>query len=690
MKEFDKFFTGQMNKTVIKVPDGIQFISDWPSFSLPQGHSIIDKSLCGCGFTEWCLRNSRPTIVASPRKVLLENKEAQHNYIVDEDGNLVLNPDPEFPVYYFRNEKEAVLDYDEAGSEPVDPTKLILMKKAAPTEEEKQEYLRALKMQLCDWITKYNVECQIRHKRLPNPKILVTYDSLRHVVDALGKDIINFDIVVDEFQSIFVDSSFKASVELEFVDLLMSLPEVNVAYVSATPMMDRYLGSINYFSSLPYYELDWGNRAERISIEWVPTRSLATSCVDLIKSYKSGLYPIKVSESGEIRESHEVVFFVNSVKTICDIIRKAELTPSECNIICADMVMNNKRLKKLGKGFKRGSVPTNKQYNKMFTFCTRTAYLGADFYSDNAYTVVCSDINIKTLNVDIALDLPQIVGRQRLAENVFRNEVKVLYVSKRKDDEITVEDFMKEDNKKEEETGELLSTASIASAWVSKGSRDRELYQHDYVGFKRDGSAQYNYLVKVSYIRAFEISRKEYQENILVKRDVDAPDTLDFSVSSDLSLTATEFISEFRKDFRQDANFERRMKLVCTMINENKAAYDLIKHLVPINYRNYIDLLGTSVIRANSYREAEIQRVFLELQYSDKLSEVIKTSFEIGRKYTKSKLKEMLGEIYQSVGLSKTPKASDLDSYFELKSCLITNKETGKRDNGFEIIRRKD
>jgi hypothetical protein len=65
-------------------------------------------------------------------------------------------------------------------------------------------------------------------------------------------------------------------------------------------------------------------------------------------------------------------------------------------------------------------------------------------------------------------------------------------------------------------------------------------------------------------------------------------------------------------------------------------------------------------------------------------------SFEIGRKYTKSNLKEMLGEIYQSIGLSKTPKASDLDSYFDIKPCLITNKETGKRDNGFEIIKKKD
>ena len=37
-----------------------------------------------------------------------------------------------------------------------------------------------------------------------------------------------------------------------------------------------------------------------------------------------------------------------------------------------------------------------------------------------------------------------------------------------------------------------------------------------------------------------------------------------------------------------------------------------------------------------------------------------------------------------------SPKASDLEKYFELRPCKVTNKETGKRDHGFEILRRKN
>ena len=114
IKELDKFLKGvEINKIKISVPDGIKYISDWPGFDYPKGHCIIDKTICGCGFTEWCLRNGKPTILCSPRKVLLKNKEIQHNYMTDEKtGELVLNPEPEFPVYYFRNEGEGQVNYD--------------------------------------------------------------------------------------------------------------------------------------------------------------------------------------------------------------------------------------------------------------------------------------------------------------------------------------------------------------------------------------------------------------------------------------------------------------------------------------------------------------------------------------------------------------------------------------------------
>lgn len=686
MQEFNKYFTNTINKIPVDVPKDIKYISDWDSFSLPPGHSIIDKTICGCGFTEYCLRSSFPVILCSPRKALLENKEQQHNYKKDKKtGELILDPDAEFPVYYFRNDIEELLDYDSAGSGALDKKKL--------TEEERKEYLAMIKAKMLSWISDYSLKCRIKYHREPNPKIIVTYDSLHHVIEALGKDIYKYNIVVDEFQSIFIDAMFKSNIELDFVELLKTMPDQNVTYISATPMMDRYLSAIDYFPQLPYYKFNWGDRVETISIERHRTRSLVTSCVDLIKSYKSGFYIIKVDKDRNIRESKEIVFYVNSVKTICDIIRKAELTPDECNIICAHATQNKKKIKKLGRGFGYGKIPTKGQANKMFTFCTRTAYLGADFYSTCAYTVVCSDINVKTLNVDIALDLPQIVGRQRLEENIFRDEVLFLYVAKNKDsEEITVEEFMEEDRKREAETSELLSTASIAQAWVKKGSRDKEIYIHDYVGFHHDGTPEYNYLIKIGYIRGYEISRRDYQESVLVRRDLeDVPASLEFNTRDYLNPVVQDFINNFKEEFRKDNNFERKMKLVCSIYETDQEKYDTIKNLVPINYRNYINLFGPTKIKSISYHEADLRGMIRSSRGMNSLKTELTKRFSPGSKFSLSEIKTTLAEIYEELDITNSPKATDLMNYFEVRECkLVIDKDSGKRGRGYEIIKIKE
>jgi hypothetical protein len=49
-----------------------------------------------------------------------------------------------------------------------------------------------------------------------------------------------------------------------------------------------------------------------------------------------------------------------------------------------------------------------------------------------------------------------------------------------------------------------------------------------------------------------------------------------------------------------------------------------------------------------------------------------------------------LGDIYKKSNYIASPKASDLEKYFEVKLFKITNKETGKRDYYYEILKKKD
>ena len=67
-----------MEKETIIVPSGIRYINQWDGFNLPNHPCIINKTITGCGFTEYCLTNSDNVILCSPRKILLENKAEQH------------------------------------------------------------------------------------------------------------------------------------------------------------------------------------------------------------------------------------------------------------------------------------------------------------------------------------------------------------------------------------------------------------------------------------------------------------------------------------------------------------------------------------------------------------------------------------------------------------------------------------
>ena len=384
-----------LNRNYLNVPVGIKFISDWKELELPKGHYILNKIVTGCGFTEYFLNNNIPTILCSPRKALLGNKHRQHKI----DGR---------PTYLYKNKYDTETNMDIGSAEKMSIENVI--------EDPNQilEYNRDLQGYI---ETNYNIFNDVI------PKILVTYDSLWHVLEVINNIsptlLEQFQIVVDEFQSIFSDASFKATTELGFLTYLQNVP--NVCYLSATPVLDRYLSELDEFKNLPYYELVWdSSMITKPVINRKKIVSIPEACYNIIQEYKNGIYPRKYYNN-QIIESKEVVFYINSVTEIKKIINKMnsdpsnpKLTKENTNIICSDNKKNITRLKQLG--FDLGTVPLKGQPHKMFTFCTRTVYLGADFYSTNASTVICSDSNIDCLALDISQDLPQIMNSTNTKE----------------------------------------------------------------------------------------------------------------------------------------------------------------------------------------------------------------------------------------------------------------------------------
>ena len=392
-----------MEKFNITVPKGIRYISEWEDFRFNNfpAKCIINKQLPGCGFTEYCLRGPENIILCSPRKMLLKNKKDQHK----------------FDVYLVVNSMETEVEVDKDLSKVNKNTSIDVGLEVDQVSNNSEIYKR-LYREIEEYCTSRSIN------GLPC-KILVTYDSYRIVKDILEKldRFYTFYTIVDEFQSILHDSRFKSDTELKFMNYLTQSP--TAYFVSATPMMDEYLEMLDEFRDLPYYGLDWSSadpsRIIQPALDVFVMRTVGEKASEVIQKYLSRDFEeIVVLRNGVPTRvvSDEAVLYVNSVNHITSIIKKNNLTPEQCNILCSDTPGNLKKIqRRLGKSFKIGDVPLEDEKPKMFTFCTRTVYLGADFYSKCARSFIFSDSNIDSLAVDISEDLPQILGRQRLLEN---------------------------------------------------------------------------------------------------------------------------------------------------------------------------------------------------------------------------------------------------------------------------------
>lgn len=236
---------------------------------------------------------------------------------------------------------------------------------------------------------------------IETPKILVSFDSFHKLFDFIS-DKSRYRIVVDEFHYILSDASFKSEVGLSLLNNLKAFPYVT--YLSATPVLDKYLTEIDFFQNIPFYHLEWEDQ-EKIEVIRTKSPNPVLAGVDIVRNYKNGNYPEIQLKTGEIVVSDECVIFLNSVNDIVNIVKQCGLSPDEVNLIVGSSEDNEKQISKIGKGFKKGYLPLQDEKHKKFTFCTSTAYAGCDFYSKCASTFVISDNKRAHTSLDISTDL---------------------------------------------------------------------------------------------------------------------------------------------------------------------------------------------------------------------------------------------------------------------------------------------
>ena len=676
-----------MTKDKIIVPRGIRYIGEWKDFCFSNFLSkcIINKQLPGCGFTEYCINGPENVILCSPRKMLLENKKDQH----PDDVYLVVN----------EMEKESEVDKD-LSKEP----KSVNIDEEGDEKKDNSEIYERLYRE----IDTYTYQ---RYLNNQPAKILVTYDSYRIVKDILEKLRIfdRFITVVDEFQSILHDSRFKSNTELGF---LLHLQQSPTAYfVSATPMMEKYLEMLDEFKDLPYFDLDWeaadSSRIIRPSLKVLTMKSVGTKAEEVIQSYLSGDFEeITVMRNGQPVKviSDEAVFYVNSVNHIISMIKKNNLTPEQCNILCSRTDDNAKRIKrKLGKKFVIGKVPKKTEKPKMFTFCTRTVYLGADFYSLCARSFIFSDSNSDCLAVDIAEDLPQILGRQRLQDNPWKNTANFYYRITADYREMKESDFQAILDRKTKDTESLLRAYGEVSLDEDKYTLAKNYqilaksqnYKDNYVAVNKVINSQTgnvilkpvtNKLVLVNEIRAFQIQQVDYRDRFSVFSSIRSNLTKDDIINRDVTrfLCIYDTLTTMLEKFKMLCEYPVS-KEVIQIVLDQIADSDEIK--------SYYLLLGPDRLKKLHYNITNIRRELGIVTFSPELlNNTIHQNFNPGEKYTLANLKAKLGDLYSSISYTAVPKANDILEYFEVKEVQNTMLVDGvkKRIRSYELLKRKD
>lgn len=637
-----------MKKTTIKVPLGIKYISEFKDLynNIPtNGHYILNKKVCGCGATELYLGCDKKCILASPRKNLLYNKYSQH--LSDN-----------FHLFRYNGDKDK---YFSNGS--------ISSSETVTYKENLRDYIKN-----------------------GGTKILITYDSIRHTHEILQdekQDIEEWEVIVDEFQVMFYDCHFKATTEYEFYKHLQSFP--NVVFLSATPFLEEYLDQLDFFKNMTMYELEWPRTmVEKPKVNMTNTSKTITKlCEGIIDKYRNGKGETTLVDGKEYR-SKEAILYINSVKDIVKVIKALNINPEEVNIICSSTPENISKLKELSKAigmeYKIGDIPGKGDTHKMFTFCTSTVYVGADFYSDNAYTYIFANPKVESLTIDVSVDIQQIIGRQRLDSNPFKNMATLYFNTKASD--MTEEAFNESIRLKNEKTNRQIENFNSAPHKEDfiEGLNKKPNHKENYCCISKDEKGnqviEKNTLIELAERRAWEISNKIFNNDLSMFTAL----SVNMNVTKDTDCDDSEVKVMFQK-WNEMKSFKDRAFFYCEACKDIPEVLDKCS-FIPTKYKEYYEALGEEGMKKLGWREDYIKNTIAPIPFeqrpNDKIMEKLRAKLEIGKFYTKTEIKELLCNIFKELGLKGKPSASDISFYIDCEE--KSKRMDGKKVVGYQVI----
>lgn len=605
------------------MPPSCRYMSDYDKLIndlLPiYGKFILNKTLTGCGGTSLFLNSGLMVVIISPRIQVLKNKHKQY---------------PDSFLFHI----------PQCGDRP-------------SAIKQKMEELNSY-LHLHYGLTPFG--------QPPPAKILVTLDSVGKVLSVLESCSIidKFLFVVDEFQCLMGDAIFKGTVDMNFLVNIDNRAR-RICYLSATPIPEIYLDYIPQLANLPYYKLQWDPAVieePTLKVRQMKKGENAVKlCTELIQKYRNNGYFERKIIQGNVVYSREACIFLNEVKSIIRIIEKNNLLPEEVTILCSES-----KSSELPKGFTIGGLCTdrNNPINKTFTFCTKASFEGVDFYSTNASTYIFIDGGKEWLSLDVAIDLSQILGRQRLDSNPFRHDATLYY--KTVPNPVTEVEFRQKQSEMEQTTKERLDMYDASPEKSKKWLVDlhlkispEEKFVSDYVDVIQENGQStlgFNYLVMAAKWNQW-YQRRYYYSN---------SHQLISGIQSALGIgrkpvEVRDFESWYNNASDKDklagyADFRNKYPQYDEWIFQNP--------FIDLRFHQWYATLGYSTLKRVNFKEDKVINIYNEYCVQDLIKTACINAFEVGKIYSLKDVKNMLQQIYDHAGFSgKTAKATDLGKY---------------------------
>lgn len=354
--------------------------------------------------------------------------------------------------------------------------------------------------------------------------------------------------------------------------------------------------------------------------------------------------------------------FLNSVEGISKIIRRANLFPEDCRIVCsqsADSLKDN--LEKLPDGF---GIQTTLDPVKTFNFYTSTCFEGQDIFDKYGRTFIVSEKHKDHTKVDVRTTLPQICGRIR--DSRYKNEVTQIFsVSAYK--EVTLEEYkesIRMQVEKAEHDAELLNKLSKDGKAFLKGYVNKA----PYIGIV-DGKIVVDRNLANLQIVNYGIVNGQYgpqcnMKDSLLQAGLDVIHK-DFDVEEDLELDELKSIE--RTPFKDI--FEEYVELCKDKFNLNcfrKSRIEVEKPLVKEAYEK----LGAGKVREMNYHQSNIKRELVKLEHETldtKIFLLLDGQLPKQVAIPRTEIKEKLEIIYKELGIKKAAKATDLNTWYYTK-----------------------